>query len=455
MSAAGTENTPLIAWNNFAADATMSTLFGTDAAGFPASNAATGSTYDEWKGIPTDDRVALRAQLTESKTVTMVAIAAHNAADIGAGVVAQRAGFSRTNEIPRSQDFSTGWFTANVALTSAATTGPDGTMSAGLIVEDTAVGVARYVTNTSAVNFTAGTAYSVSCYVKRATGIRHFALTLPSAAFAGSPAAAFNLDTGVATISTAGTNTSAGITDAGAGWLRCAIKSDATATASSTDAVFRMVSSPTNGKDFYTGDGASGLYIWGAQIESGGATSYIYTTTAPASSSYHDLGQWVVPSTPAPIAWYSTASTLQFCRVLFHNVSPSVNPTVGVFFCGDPMAMDRPFYQGFAPILTPTEVELQSNVSAGGHLLGSSVVKRGSRIAMQFNNLSDTFVRGDDFKGFMAHFNDGGGAFAAWRPTKYADDLHYFWRDGATLQPTNSGPRDLMNVTIEGRVYEG
>jgi len=128
---------------------------------------------------------------------------------------------------------------------------------------------------------------------------------------------------------------------------------------------------------------------------------------------------------------------------------------IGVAFFGDEIIMPQRFYQGYAPVITPTEVDLQSNVSVGANLLGTSVVKRGSRLSASFSHVSPTFIRGADWLAFQAAFNDGNPAFFAWRPEKYPDDVHYIWRDGEVIRPNNSGPRDLMDVSVDARAYEG
>lgn len=153
--------------------------------------------------------------------------------------------------------------------------------------------------------------------------------------------------------------------------------------------------------------------------------------------------------------YFSGAPARQYWRVVFNGVPALAQLSVAGIFIGNVLTVPDRFYQGFAPVITPTEVELQSNVSAGGNLLGSSVTKRGSRIGLNFDHLPQSFVRGARWMAFQRAFNDGNPAFLAWRPTKYGQDLHYIWRDGAVIRPSNSGPKDYMSAQVEARVFEG
>lgn len=456
LSAAGTENYPFIAWENlFTAAVTES---GTAAADGAASNALTGSTYDYWVGVPTTDEVALKGNLSAAAPVDFIAVAAHNLGTLAAGIVPQTQGASRTNLVARSQDFTTGWGVSGATIAATTVVGPDGSASAAR-VQESATTAQHYVTNATSVAFTSGASYTVSIFVSASVGARNFGIALPSAIFGAPVSVAFDIAAGAYTIETAGTATTAGIeayapSAAGSTWYRVWVRSQATATAASAAISYCLSNSTSDGNPSYAGDGTSSLLIWGAQVEAGTITSYVRTTTAAASSIWHDWSNWQIAADDAVIAWHFPDVAASTWRVLIRNVSAAARPAIGIFFAGKTLTMDRPFYQGYAPIIRPTEVELQSNVSAGGHLLGSAVVKRGSRLHMEFSNLRAAFVRGAGFKAFMDHFNRGRGAFCAWRPTKYPEDLHYFWRDGATIRPANSGPRDLMGLTIEGRVYE-
>jgi hypothetical protein len=90
--------------------------------------------------------------------------------------------------------------------------------------------------------------------------------------------AVFTLNESVAP-SVTGSGTGA-IQNVGNGWFRVSLT--ATAQASGTALlIYYLSNAATTGGLTYTGDGTSGVYIWGAQLEAGAfATSYVSTTSA-------------------------------------------------------------------------------------------------------------------------------------------------------------------------------
>lgn len=177
-----------------------------------------------------------------------------------------------TNLFLRSEDFSTTWGHVRLAgVESDVTEAPNGLISADKIVEDAS-------NNTHLVNqnisYDGASSYELSCYAK--VGERtQIKLGLSALAFPGSPEAYFNLVTG-AIVSSADVD-SVDITDVGDGWYRCRIVATSDA-ATSTTAFVRLA---VAGTDSYQGDGVSGLYLWGAQVNTGSASAgYVYSGTS-------------------------------------------------------------------------------------------------------------------------------------------------------------------------------
>ncbi|CAB4123705.1 hypothetical protein UFOVP48_66 [uncultured Caudovirales phage] len=176
---------------------------------------------------------------------------------------------SRTNSLTYSSDFSNAaWTKGNASITTAANVAPDGTQTAQKLVEDTSTSqkYARQGTTTTVQ------VYTFSVYAK-ASG-RNWLLLYTDGAASGKY---FDLSSGVVGNNYGTAPTGSSITPVGNDWYRCSITF--TSTAAGVSNYIQAASS--NGVNNYTGDGYSGLFIWGAQLEAGAfATSYIPTVAS-------------------------------------------------------------------------------------------------------------------------------------------------------------------------------
>jgi hypothetical protein len=173
----------------------------------------------------------------------------------------------------QSEDFSTTWAVTRATITTNTTTAPNGAATADKLVEDSTASNTHSVVQ--APSFVSGTTYTYSVYAKAAERTR---LRLQAANQTTWPAdVLFDLSNGTIVSTTAGI---ASIQNIGNGWYRCSVT--ATSGQSFTTGIAHYLVSGT--VIAYTGDGTSGIYLWGAQLEAGAfPTSYIATTTAAAT----------------------------------------------------------------------------------------------------------------------------------------------------------------------------
>jgi hypothetical protein len=183
----------------------------------------------------------------------------------------------RTNLFPYSEDFAdAAWSKTRSSITSNTIVAPDGTLTGDKLVEDTTATSTHFVSDN--VNLIANTFYTATVYVKAAERTRVLLQNSSTANWTTVGVAYFDLSAGTIVSGTGS------ITPIGNGWYRCSING----TFGGTDAlgglnIFIVESGTTIS---YTGDGYSGIYIWGAQLESGAfPMSYIATVAATATRS--------------------------------------------------------------------------------------------------------------------------------------------------------------------------
>ena len=184
----------------------------------------------------------------------------------------------RTNLPLRSEEFdNASWAKDFTTATADADTAPNGTTTADKVAEDSSNNfhaISQYVSG-----FASGAIATLSIYAKAAGRTRFRIQTDASAGFG---TADFNLSTGTATAGT-GVVSNGSIINVGDGWYRCSAR----CTTSGAGAIgLKVILAQSTYGTAYTGDGTSGIYFWGAQLEAGAfPTSYIPTTTAAVTRS--------------------------------------------------------------------------------------------------------------------------------------------------------------------------
>ena len=182
---------------------------------------------------------------------------------------------SAQNVLLQSETFNTSWtlvglnaFGSGSVANSTGTTDPFGGTNSDYIQENASSGT--HIILQTPAGQVSGTTYTFSCFVKSAERTQVNFLNNAG----GGANATFNLSAGTATL---GIGVSALIQNYGNGWYRCILTYTPTATVN-FNVQIRLADA--SGNTSYTGTGASGLYVFGAQLEVGSvATSYIPTTT--------------------------------------------------------------------------------------------------------------------------------------------------------------------------------
>lgn len=191
----------------------------------------------------------------------------------------------RTNLTTYSEQFNNAAWGLNAAsATPNVTTAPDGTTSADKLVE--AATTASHGIDAPAATITSGTTYTGSVYAK-ASERRYLFVALNYSAFTSGNGVCFDLQTGTIVGNGTGSASAGTITSVGNGWYRCSITLAATASGAfiAAPAIY-LSDTATNSIKSYTGDGTSGAFVWGAQLEAGAfATSYIPTVASTVTRS--------------------------------------------------------------------------------------------------------------------------------------------------------------------------
>ena len=222
---------------------------------------------------------------------------------------------SRTNLLTYSAQFdNVAWAPQNSSAVANQAASPDGLISAYLLRENSAT-TQHYISQSRTT--TAGTSYTHTVFAKPA-GRSVVQLSAFGGQVSGDPHANFDLVN--LTVSTVGSIT-ASITAVGGGWARCSIT--VTAAGASLGVGIVLQQSASAGRfAAYTGDGTSGIYIWGAQLEAGSfPTSHIPTassqvTRAADVATVGDLSDWYRADEGALFAEFQTFATSGLPTVL-------------------------------------------------------------------------------------------------------------------------------------------
>lgn len=161
------------------------------------------------------------------------------------------------NLLSYSEQFdNAAWAKSNTSVTANAATAPDGTLTADKLL-DTVSSAGHYLRQ----NFTVLSGDKVTQAVFAKAEEYNYVALLPHAGILGSGVAYFNLLDGSVVSASAGMT--ATIESFGDGWYLCKVEEAAPASGTAE----RRIQLSTDGSSIvFTGDGTSGIYVWGAHL---------------------------------------------------------------------------------------------------------------------------------------------------------------------------------------------
>lgn len=170
-----------------------------------------------------------------------------------------------TQLLGKTEDFSDSYWGKNSGAISAnAAVAPDGATTADKLVA-VASATQQWVYN-AGISVTSGAKYTISCFAKLAE-YRYFQLRILTGGTIAN--VGVDLQTGATFGTIIGEHT---VVAAGNGYYRIAVTGTTTGTSAE---VYLNVSDVPSLSNNFTGDGVSGVYIWGANLNAGPLSSYI------------------------------------------------------------------------------------------------------------------------------------------------------------------------------------
>lgn len=222
---------------------------------------------------------------------------------------------AQTNLLIHSEEFdNAAWTKMRSSIASNAVDAPDGTITADKLTEDTSASNTHQVAATGPVT-SSGATITLSLFAKSSEREEIAIQFAAAGAFTTPRSIRVNLANG-SVISTTGSVIASSVNRLANNWYRISLSATADATGSAV-ATFNIL---VGGTTVYTGDGTSGLFLWGAQLEVGAsATPYIPTTTAAvtapadvASLTGTNFSKWFNPVEGTFVWQFQSASGARF-----------------------------------------------------------------------------------------------------------------------------------------------
>jgi hypothetical protein len=306
---------------------------------------------------------------------------------------------SRTNLIIYSEQFQTNWTNERSSEQVDVIVSPAGTLTGDKLVEDTTATNSHLIFQ-GLSGLVSGSTLTFSVYIKAAERTSVRLQINDGGSTANAVLANFDASTGVASATqSTGTFTGASstITPVGNGWYRCSISGVATGVTAVQCRIFLL----SGGSSSYTGDGYSGLYIWGAQLEVGAfATSYIPTVASQVTRAADAASMTGTNFS----SWYNQTQGTFYAQ--FRPLAADFGGNRNMFLATDGTANN---FVGLRYASTGTQAALaattlgvsQANIATGTMIAGTSYKIAGAYRFNDFAASRDLGVVGTDASGTL------------------------------------------------------
>lgn len=149
------------------------------------------------------------------------------------------------------------------------------------------------------------------------------------------------------------------------------------------------------------------------------------------------------PADNTPIMLVFDKAAVRYWRL---SVAGATAPRIGVIYIGEMLQMQRPIYGGHTPLTLSRNTTIYNQFTEAGQFTARSITRQGVSTSYAWKNLEAAWVRQ-----YLDPFIKAARTtpfFIAWRPQDFPDEVGYVWTV-SDVKPSNSGTRDLMDVSMD------
>ena len=285
------------------------------------------------------------------------------------------------------------WIKTNLTITSPVAIAPNGTLTADKLIPTTTNDL--HIVEGSLVSFVSGNSYTFSFYAKRAED-NFIQITASSSLLP--TRANFNLLNG--TLGFVDSGITATITPINNDWYRCTASFVASTTGNFRMVLCNIPASTSARFATFSGNGTSGLFVWGAQIDNGSVATEYFPTTNRLDIPRIDYSTGTASLLVEPQRTNVLLRSEEFDNASWakSSVGSGLNPVVTANFAISPDGTQDADRIVFNTPLSTDISQITQTISLTGSSTGSVYLKAeasgdvGKVIAIRFNSAGYTLV---------------------------------------------------------------